>query len=85
MKGTQIMKKEELKLGDKVKAIFRKYGKHIVIGEVWEISTDEHALDGTWVSIKVTGGDMSDKHVSWMVANKINVMVPISDVKEVIR
>ncbi|MBR1817407.1 MAG: hypothetical protein IJ772_01020 [Bacilli bacterium] len=79
------MKKEELKLGDKVKAIFRKYGKHIVIGEVWEISTDEHALDGTWVSIKVTGGDMSDKHVSWMVANKMNVMVPISDVKEVIR
>ena len=79
------MKKEELKLGDKVKATFRKYGKHIVIGEVWEISTDEHALDGTWVSIKVTGGDMSDKHVSWMVANKMNVMVPISDVKEVIR
>lgn len=79
------MKKEELKLGNKVKAIFRKYGKHIVIGEVWEISTDEHALDGTWVSIKVTGGDMSDKHISWMVANKMNVMVPISDVKEVIR
>ena len=79
------MKKEGLKLGNKVKAIFRKYGKHIVIGEVWEISTDEHALDGTWVSIKVTGGDMSDKHVSWMVANKMNVMVPISDVKEVIR
>ena len=79
-----MIKKEELKLGDKVKAIFRKYGKHIVIGEVWEISTDEHALDGTWVSIKVTGGDMSDKHVSWMVANKMNILVPISDVKEVI-
>ena len=79
------MKKEELKLGDKVKAIFRKYGKHIVIGGVWGISTDEHALDGTWVSIKVTGGDMSDKHVSWMVANKMNVMVPVSDVKEVIK
>lgn len=78
------MKKEELKLGNKVKAIFRKYGKHIVIGEVWEISTDEHALAGTWVSIKVTGGDMSDKHVSWMVANKMNILVPISDVKEVI-
>lgn len=79
------MKKEELKLGDKVKAIFRKYGKHVVIGEVWEISTDEHALIGTWVSIKVTGGDMSDKHVSWMVANKMNVMVPVSDVKDVIK
>lgn len=79
------MKKEELKLGDKVKAIFRKYGKHTVIGEVWEISTDEHALTETWVSIKVTGGDMSDKHVSWMVANIMNVMVPVSDVKEVIK
>lgn len=79
------MKKEDLKLGNKVKAIFRKYGKHIVIGEVWEISTDEHALSGTWVSIRISGGDMSDKHVSWMVANKINVMVPVSDVKKVIR
>jgi len=79
------MKKEELKLGDKVKAIFRKYGKHTVIGEVWEISTDEHPLSGTWVSIRVSGGDMSDKHVSWMVANKMNVMVPVSDVMEIIR
>ena len=78
------MKKEELKLGNKVKAIFRKYGKHIVIGEVWEISTDEHALSGTWVSIRVSGGDMSDKHVAYMVANKFNVMVPIKDVLEVI-
>lgn len=79
------MKKEGLKLGNKVKAIFRKYGKHTVIGEVWEISTDEHALSGTWVSIRVSGGDMSDKHVSWMVANIMNVMVPVSDVKEVIK
>ena len=78
------MKKEELKLGNKVKAIFRKYGKHIVIGEVWEISTDEHALTGTWVSIRVSGGDMSDKHVAFMAENKFNVMVPIKDVLEVI-
>ena len=78
------MKKEELKLGNKVKAIFRKYGKHIVIGEVWEISTDEHALDGTWVSIRVSGGDMSDKHVAFMATNKFNVLVPIKDVLEVI-
>ena len=78
------MKKEELKLGDKVKAIFKKYRKHIVIGEVWEISTDEHALTGTWVSIRVSGGDMSDKHVAFMAENKFNVMVPIKDVLEVI-
>ena len=79
------MKKEQIKVGDKVKAIFRKYGKHTVIGEVFEISTDEHALEGTWVSIRVTGGDMTDKSVAYMVANRINVMVPIKDVVEVLQ
>ena len=79
------MKKEQIKVGDKVKAIFRKYGRHTVIGEVFEISTDEHALEGTWVSIRVTGGDMTDKSVAYMVANRINVMVPVSDVVEVLQ
>ena len=78
------MKKEQIKVGQKVKAIFHKYGSHIVIGETFEISVDEHALRGTWVSIKVTGGDMEDKQVSWMVANRVNVMVPVSDVLEVL-
>lgn len=79
------MKKEQIKVGQKVKAIFRKYGSHIVIGEAFEISTDEHALKGTWVSIKVTGGDASDNQVIWMIKNAINVMVPVSDVVEVIK
>lgn len=79
------MKKEELKLGDKVEAIFRKYGRHIVVGEVFEISTDEHALEGTWVSIRVSGGDMNDKHVAYMVANRFNVMVPLKDVKGILK
>ena len=78
------MKKEQLKIDDQVKAIFRKYGCHEVIGTVFEISTDEHALSGTWVSIRVTGGNMNDKQVAWMVANRINVMVPVKDVTEVI-
>ena len=78
------MKIKEVKVGDKVQAVFRKYGRHTVIGEVFEVSTDEHALDGTWVSIKVTGGEMIDKSVAFMVANQINVMVPISDIKEVL-
>ena len=79
------MKKEEIKIDDKVRAIFRKYGRHEVIGTVFEISTDEHALEGTWVSIRVTGGNMNDKNVAYMVANRINVMVPVSDVKEVLK
>lgn len=78
------MKKEQIKIDDKVKAIFHKYGRHEVIGTVFEISTDEHALEGTWVSVRVTGGNMDDKNVAYMVANRINVMVPTKDVKEVL-
>lgn len=79
------MKNKELNIGDKVKAKFRKYGTHIVIGEIFEISTDEHGLKGTWVSIKVTGGDTKDNQVNWMIQNKINVMVPLSDILEVLQ
>lgn len=78
------MNEEQIKIGGKVKATFRKYGRHEIIGTVFEISTDEPALGGTWVSIRVTGGDMNDKNVAYMVANRINVMVPIKDVKEVL-
>ena len=78
------MKNKELNIGDKVKAKFRKYGTHIVVGEIFEISTDEHGLKGTWVSIKVTGGDTKDNHVNWMIQNRINVMVPLSDILEVV-
>lgn len=77
------MNKEDIKVGDIVKAIFFKYGKHLVCGEVFEISTDEHALKGTWVSIRVNGGDMNDWHVKMMVEHRINVMVPMGDVLEI--
>ena len=77
------MNKEDVKVGDIVKAIFVKYGKHLVWGEVFEISTDEHALKGTWVSIRVNGGDMNDWHVKMMVEHRINVMVPMGDVLEI--
>lgn len=79
------MKKEELKIGDKAKAKFRKYGVHTIIGTIHEICTDEHALQGTWVSINVTGGNMNDPHVSWLVANRVGVLVPIKDVVEVLK
>lgn len=78
------MKNIDIKNGNKVKAIFRKYGNHTIIGTIFEICTNEHALEGTWVSIKVTGGNMNDPHVSWLVKNKVGVMVPIKDVKEVL-
>ena len=79
------MKKEELMVGQKVKAKFRKYGVHSIIGEVTEVCTNEHALQGTWVSIKVTGGNMNDPHVSWLVANRVGVLIPLKDVGEVLQ
>ena len=78
------MKKEDLQVGQKVKAKFRKYGVHSIIGEVTEVCTNEHALQGTWVSIKVTGGNMNDPHVSWLVANRVGVLIPLKDVGEVL-
>lgn len=78
------MKENEIKNGDIVKAIFRKYGKHTIIGKVWEISLDETPLPGVWVSIRVLDGDKNDKAVLLMIQNRINVMVPISDVIEML-
>ena len=79
------MNEKQITIGDTAKAIFRKYGKHIVVGVVFEISTDEHGLNGEWVSLTVGSGDVSDKQVQCMIENKINVMVPVSDVVEVLR
>lgn len=74
------MKNIEVKVGDKVKAKFRKYGIHSIEGEVTEVCTDEHALEGTWVSLNVTGGNLCDPHVQWLIKNKVGVLVPIKDV-----
>ena len=78
------MKKEELKIGDTVKAIFRKYGRHLIYGKVNEVCTDEHGLEGTWVGIKVNGGDRTDKAVIRMIWFQHSVLVPLKDVLEVL-
>ena len=75
----------DLSIGSKVKAKFRKYGVHTIIGTITEICTDEHALKGIWIGIKVTGGNMNDPHVQWMVSNKVGCLVPIKDVVEVLK
>ena len=78
------MIQSEIKVGDKVKAKFRKYGVHSVSGDVTEACTNEHALEGTWVSIKVTGGNLCDPHVQWLIKYKVGVLIPIKDVTAVI-
>ena len=57
----------------------------MIIGVVNEICTDEHALEGIWIGLKVTGGNMYDPHVQWMVSNKVGCLVPLKDVVETLK
>lgn len=47
------MRKEDIETGFIVKAVFRKYGKHIIVGEAIEICTNEHGLDGDWAALEL--------------------------------
>jgi len=69
------------KNGEKVKAKFSKCGVHTIAGIVSEACIGVHSLEGTWVSIKVTGGNMNDAYVNWSVFNKVEVLVSIKDVE----
>ena len=42
VKEISIMKTSDLKIGIKVKAILREDGKHIIVGEILNISLDDH-------------------------------------------
>lgn len=72
------------KIGDTVQAIFRKYGRHTIVGEVLGTQTDEDCLPGTWVSLRVIGGDLQDSSVQRMVAMKLAVLVPEKDVQKIL-
>ncbi|MCK9577776.1 hypothetical protein SDC9_158202 [bioreactor metagenome] len=72
------------KVGDKVRAIFRKYGRHEFIGIIKEIETDKHALPGTWVSVLPTEMRKYDEHVDFMINEKLCFLIPECDVLEVI-
>ena len=79
------MEVKDLKTGDKVKARYRKYGVHSVVGEVFEISADKGEFKGTWASIRVTGGNLNDPHVGWLVKNKVSVLVALKDIVAIIK
>lgn len=79
------MKKDEIKIGNVVQAKFRKYGVHIVVGEVNEITTDKHALKGTWVGLKVIGGELKDPNVKYLADYNIGILIPVEDVQKVLQ
>ncbi len=74
------METSELKTGIKVKAILREDGKHIIVGEIINISLDNHPYQETFVQLNVSGGDVNDDQVHLMIRDNINVTVPAIDV-----
>ena len=74
------MKESELKIGIKVKAILREDGKHIIVGEILNITLDNHPYQETWVSLNVSGGDINDDQVHLMIRDNVNVTIPAVDV-----
>ena len=74
------MKESELKIGIKVKAILREDGKHIIVGEIVNITLDNHPYQETWVSLNVSGGDVNDDQVHLMIRDNVNVTIPAVDV-----
>lgn len=79
-KRIKNMKESELKIGIKVKAILREDGKHIVVGEIMNITLDNHPYQETWVSLNVSGGDVNDDQVHLMIRDNVNVTIPAVDV-----
>ena len=74
------MKESELKIGIKVKAILREDGKHIIVGEILNITLDNHPYQETWVSLNVSGGDVNDDQVHLLIRDNVNVTIPAVDV-----
>ena len=74
------IKTSELKIGIKVKSILREDGKHIIVGEILNISLDDHPYQETLVKLNVSGGDVNDDQVHLMIRDNVNVTVPATDV-----
>ena len=77
------MEKPSFELGEIVYAIFRKYKKYHLIGVITEISYNEHALDGWWISIIPTGNPKNDSHVDYLIVNRIHLLIPACDVHKI--
>ena len=61
----------QFKVGEKVKGIVRKYGRRIIYGKITEISLNEHALVGAWVSVR----EDSEEYHHWLM--------PIEDITHI--
>ena len=74
------MHPSDIKIGQVVYAVFRKYGKHYLYGLVQEKSHNEHGLDGWWISILPTVSPKHDPHIEYLIQNRIGVIIPLKDI-----
>ena len=65
-----------LKIGDKVEALFVKHGKESKVrGFVKDITNDKYSI-GTSVSIQVTSGDEENAMVQSAIKNNVILIIP---------
>ena len=76
------MIESELKVGIKVKAVLREDAKHIIVGEILNITLDNHPYQETLVSLNVSGGDVNDDQVHLMIRDNVKVTILAVDVLE---
>ena len=70
-------------IGDRVIIIFRKYGVKQFEAEVTEVCENMHGLDGVWISaLPLKALDPTDKKAQRYVDEKIGIMVPLKDVRD---
>ena len=80
----------QLKIGDKVRAIFRKSEDNEIIGTVTEVSHNKYCLTGWWVSIKVHEFVNKKSLMAKLTTDLVNqghynILCPLRDVKEIIQ
>ena len=72
-------------VGDRVIAIFRKYGVHKFEAEITEVCENMHGLDGVWISIEpIRALDPNDEIAVRKVEMKIGMMVPLKDIRDLL-
>ncbi len=69
-------------VGDNVEAIFMKYGEHKFIGVITGIHTNIKSLNGVWISVLPMKEEENDEISKLLVSNKIEVMVPLKNIRK---
>ena len=70
-------------VGDRVIAIFRKYGIHKFEAEITEVCENMHGLDGIWISVKpIKALDEKDLSAIRIVQYKIGMIMPLKDIRD---